>query len=199
VDAPSKFIAMPSVSALASFALTHRLPQPRLTTAANGDEQEYLYSADETKRYAYRQTWNQEAPHVLWVMLNPGTGETEMRRRNTLERCVKWSMQWGFGGLYFGNVFSERTKSAKQLVSLATSQDELNEQAVRFLCTLSKEVVVAWGAFGSRLNRAAVVASLIPEAKCLGLTKSGQPRHPLYVASAFLPHPWPPTGVSLSG
>ena len=65
------------------FARKHGLPQPVLTEDLDG-RHAFLYSHDTARRYAYSLTWAEEQPHVLWVMLNPGTGETEGRRRNTL-------------------------------------------------------------------------------------------------------------------
>ena len=96
-------------------------------SSADGAAHEYSYSQDMAKRYAYSQTWDASKPKVLWVMLNPGTGETEERRRNTLERCKLWSSEWGFGGLFIGNVFATRTKSAKELANQSKEPDQKNE------------------------------------------------------------------------
>lgn len=39
------------------------------------------------------------------------------------------------------------------------------------------------GAHGSLLNRGAEVSLLLDNAQCLGATKYGEPRHPLYIRS----------------
>ena len=39
--------------------------------------------------------------------------------------------------------------------------------------------VAAWGVDGSHLGRDAAALALIPDLRCLGLTKDGFPRHPL--------------------
>ena len=117
------------------------------------------------------------------VMLNPGTGESEGRRRNTFERCKAWSHSMGYGGLIFGNVFSLRSKSAKELLKLSHPFDALNNEALMSLSKLASETIVAWGNQGAKSDRPSSLRNLLPSPKCFGLTKSGQPRHPLYVSA----------------
>jgi hypothetical protein len=139
---------LPSVpQEIQRFAREHDLPQPRLCQEADGLHM-FMYSRDESRRYAYSLTWAEDQNHILWVMLNPGTGETEGRRRNTFERCKKWSRSMGYGGMIFGNVFSLRSKSAKDLLTLSHSTDTLNEHALNFLSKLAPETIVAWGNHG---------------------------------------------------
>ncbi|MGH9438412.1 MAG: DUF1643 domain-containing protein [Terriglobia bacterium] len=161
-------------------------------TGSDGASQLFMYSGDRCQRYAYSDIWNPRGTLVLWIMLNPGTGETESRRRNTRERCKSWSRDWGHGGLLIGNLFSQRTKASKNLKGAANATDPLNRKAIVMLCGLSSEIVVAWGS-GVRYAPSAV--NQLPElkdAKCLGMTKHGQPRHPLYVPSSVRPMPWAP-------
>ena len=102
---------------LERFALKHDLPEPTAIQETDG-QHVFLYSKNKDRRYAYSLTWTHGQSHILWVMLNPGTGETENRRRNTFERCKQWSRAMGYGGMIFGNVFSLRSKSAKDLLAL---------------------------------------------------------------------------------
>jgi hypothetical protein len=178
VRQPENHMSLPSE--IESFALMHGLNFKR-ENSGGGTAHEYVYSQDMAKRYAYSQTWDASKPKVLWVMLNPGTGETEKRRRNTLERCKLWSSEWGFGGLFIGNVFATRTKSAKELITRGKETDQQNEAALRLLKATAAETVVAWGSKGSRQDRARLLAPLLEGAVCLGFTASGEPRHPLYV------------------
>lgn len=165
---------------LQSFAQEHGLP-PAETAEDPDGHHAFLYSEDKSRRYAYLLTWDEKSPHLLWVMLNPGTGETEGRRRNTFERCKRWSISMGYGGLLFGNVFSLRSKSAKELLRLPSQPDDLNEHALRFLSGLAADTIVAWGNHGARFDRPQTLRGLLANPKCFGRTKSGQPRHPLYV------------------
>jgi hypothetical protein len=149
-----------------------------------------VYSQDNTKRYAYVQLWQPDDSMILWIMLNPGTGDTEMRRRNTLERCKLWSQRWGFGGLLIGNVFPTRAKSARSLARLNQPSDPVNDQALHFLVGRANEIVVAWGSKVRVREHAPWLLPLLHGAKCLGTTAKGEPRHPLYIATSVTLEPW---------
>jgi hypothetical protein len=151
----------------------------------------FLYSRDKTRRYAYSLTWDDNLDHILWVMLNPGTGESQGRRRNTFERCKQWSRAMGYGGMIFGNVFSLRSKSAKDLPKLDHSPDAVNELALEFLSGLAPATVVAWGNHGAKSDRPSSLHDVLSSAKCFGYTKKREPRHPLYVANKTALIAWP--------
>jgi hypothetical protein len=162
--------------------------QYRLTHCGNthnGIVHEYLYSVEAPgnplHRFAYAQIWNVELPMVLWVMLNPGTAETEARRRPTLERCIQWSRPRGFGGLFVANLTSVRTKSAKDLLKSELICDPRNVPVLRCLKTMSCQTIVAWGNSGAKLDGIGDVMRLFEDELCLAITKKGQPQHPLYV------------------
>ena len=57
--------------------------------------------------------------------------------------------------------------------------------------SISSVAIAAWGVHGEFLDRAAEVAKLLPELHCLGTTKNGSPRHPLYLKADCRLHPWP--------
>ena len=168
------------IQKLEAFSLENGLPSPLIVNDSDGHHA-FLYSSDKIRRYAYALTWDASRPHVLWVMLNPGTGETEGRRRNTFERCKKWSIERGYGGLVFGNVFSLRSKSAKDLLRMPCPNDDLNKEMLPFLSNLSAYTIVAWGNHGAKSVLPASLREVLPNAHCFGLTQTGQPRHPLYV------------------
>jgi hypothetical protein len=179
------------------FARRHALPAPAICTDIDGDHV-FLYSKDKTRRYAYALTWEKDKHHLLWVMLNPGTGESEGRRRNTFERCKQWSTRMGYGGLIFGNVFSLRSKAAKDLLRLPHAADDLNMQSLALLSRLAPSTIVAWGNHGAKSDHPASLRTVLTNPKCFGYTKSGQPRHPLYVASSTPLVEWPRTGPAPS-
>jgi hypothetical protein len=174
---------------LRRFAHEHELQTIERVPDADGRHL-FVYSRDQTRRYAYSLSWDDNLDHVLWTMLNPGTGETEERRRNTFERCKRWSLSMGYGGMIFGNVFSLRSKSAKELLKLDPSPDALDEDALVFLSRLAPQTIVAWGNHGAKSDRPSSLVGLLSDAKCFGYTKKGQPRHPLYVANKTPLAPW---------
>jgi hypothetical protein len=188
-------ITMKSASALSEFAESRSL-KFLLDPRTDGVVQEYVYSSDKKKRYAYAERWSSSGTLILWIMLNPGTGETELRRRNTLERCKAWSQQWGHGGLLIGNVYSTRTKSAKDLPKSTKDYDELNNDAIRLLASMATETVVAWGNKARKDAPAQQILPMLGEVKCLGLTARGEPRHPLYVTKNVKPFVWNPNALS---
>lgn len=174
---------VPVLSALRSFARAQHLPAPVVTEDGDG-QHVFVYSRDWTKRYAYALTWDARRAPVLWIMLNPGTGETEGRRRRTFDRCKAWSRALGAGGLLFGNVVAVRAKSAKALAPLLPSlppRDALNERALALLGTLAPKTIVAWGGHGGRTAQATALAASLTRPLCFGVTVAGHPRHPLYV------------------
>jgi hypothetical protein len=152
-----------------------------------------VYSPDMAYRYAFARWWDADGPLVLWVGVNPGKGDTEHRRRPTLERCVGWSREWGAGGLAFANLFAARHNTPAGLRGLADPVGPHNDAALVVLGEVAWRTVAAWGTGGRLLGRSRAVAPLLVAPVCLGVTASGEPRHPLYVPGGTAAVPW--TGV----
>ena len=177
------------------FALKHDL------NPVNGEDTDlwptlYLYSHDMTRRYAYCEIWDPNTSLVMWVMTNPGTGETEKRRRYTLERCRRWSRSWGHGGLLLGNLTSRRTKVVSHLSRQDFASESTNLLALQTLRSLADDVMVAWGNRARDSSALAEAMPLLDGAHCLGVTKRGQPRHPLYVRANVQRVLWQVPGAS---
>jgi hypothetical protein len=151
----------------------------------------YVYSPDMVYRYAFARWWDADGPLVLWIGVNPGKGDTENRRRPTLERCIAWSKSWGAGGLAFGNLFAARHNKPSGLRLMPDPVGPHNDAALSELSKFASRTVAAWGGDGELLDRPRVVAPLLVSPVCLGVTASGQPRHPLYVRGDTLVVPWP--------
>jgi hypothetical protein len=79
--------------------------------SAEGRYERYLYSPDKQYRYAFGRWWGDQslATTTAWVGLNPATGDSEGRRRPTLDRCISWSQSWNSTGLIIVNLFAYRT------------------------------------------------------------------------------------------
>jgi hypothetical protein len=141
-------------------------------------------------RYAFARWWNADGPLVLWIGINPGMGDTENRRRPTLERCIAWSQSWGAGGLAFANLFAARANKPRGLLQVPEPIGPHNDAALVALGKVAWRTVAAWGGHGRLLERGRAVAPLLVSPVCLGITASGQPRHPLYVAGDTPVVPW---------
>lgn len=150
-----------------------------------------VYSPDMAYRYAFARWWATDGPLVLWVGVNPGKGDTEQRRRPTLARCVNWSQRWGAAGLMFANLFAARHNTPDGLRDMADPVGPHNDAALAAMSAVAGRTIAAWGNDGQRRDRPAAVVGLLTDPHCLGVTVSGQPRHPLYVAGSASVVRWP--------
>lgn len=164
----------------------------RAEQGPRGMVERYLYSADMAYRYAFGRWWG--APDLgrtdVWVLLNPATGDTERRRRPTLERIVARSRADGSPGVLVVNLFAHRDTDPKALRAAADPVGPANDDALRRLTAEGGRTVAAWGAGGSLLSRSRHVGALLDAPLCLGTTRTGEPRHPLYVPAKAALVPW---------
>jgi len=132
-------------------------------------------------RYTLHRCWG-PGPSCCWVMLNPSTA-TEETDDATIRRCIRFSITWGYGRLVVVNLFALRSTNPAALANHADPIGEGNDQAIIVAARQAGTVVCAWGAHPSAVSRARTVVSLLRgvDLHCLGTTKHGQPRHPLYV------------------
>ncbi len=152
----------------------------------------YLYSRDMTHRYAFGRWWGPSDVDTsdVWVLLNPATGDTELRRRPTLERCLTRSQLDQQTGLIIVNLFAHRDTSPRALKIALDPIGARNDHVLSALTKAGARTIAAWGAGGNLYGRSSQVAKLLDHPLCLGTTRHGQPRHPLYVPAATALEPW---------
>ncbi len=87
----------------------------------------YLYSYDMAYRYAFGRWWGPPDPSTsdVWVLLNPATGDVELRRRPTLNRCLARSRAYGLTGVIIVNLFAHRGTSPKGVRTAAPNDNAL--------------------------------------------------------------------------
>ena len=157
----------------------------------------YLFSHDMRYRYAFARSfarrWD-DGPMVLWVMLNPATGDTEKRRRPTLERCIARSLVVGGSGIIIANLFAARHTKPRDMRADLEPVGSHNDAVLHALSGLADKTFVAWGAgaTGRLKSRVARVVQLLRQPLCLGVTADGQPLHPLFVPASVVATPWRP-------
>ena len=130
-------------------------------------------------RYALTRTWDAGRPTMLFIGLNPSTADAH-RDDPTIRRCIRFAQDHDYGRLIVANLFALRTPKP---ADLRTKRKPVGRQNNRWLLRLAAEsdvCVAAWGDNGKHRGRDAKVIALLGELQCLGLTKAGAPRHPLY-------------------
>jgi hypothetical protein len=144
-----------------------------------------VFSEDRAYRYRLTRTWGSSGTHVTWIMLNPSTASA-MEDDPTIRRCTSFTKAWGFDGLIVVNLFALRATDPRGLA--LPGRDPVgpgNDRFIREAIHPWSAVVAAWGAHGHLRNRGSQVTRSLAaegiELGCLGMTKGGQPRHPLYV------------------
>jgi hypothetical protein len=123
---------------------------------------------------------------VLFVGLNPSTADA---RQNdpTIRRCIDFARRWGYGSLAVGNIFALRTPYPRILKASTDPVGPRNDWWLRKLGSEASLVIAAWGADGAFLARSKSSRRLFDQLWCLGRTRSGEPRHPLYLRADSAP------------
>jgi hypothetical protein len=159
---------------------------------AGGVASEAQYSDCGTYRYLLTRRWG-PGESLLFVLLNPSTA-TEERNDPTVERCERRARMQGFGAFAVTNLFAWR---ATRPLDLRAAMDPVGPDTDRVLteaALAADRVICGWGMHGGLLGRGgAVAARLHAEGLSLwhlGLTRTGAPRHPLYVAYSRAPERW---------
>ena len=142
-------------------------------------------------RYRYRlhREWG-EGGECLFVMLNPSTADAE-KDDPTIRRCIGFARQFGCGSLTVVNLYALRATHPRALFAAIDPVGPENEAHIlRALTQPPALVIAAWGAHGHRsvARQKFLLAAQRTENPvwCLGWTKDGAPRHPLYVRADAL-------------
>jgi len=152
-----------------------------------------VYSPCECYRYLLTRTWDANRPKLLFAMLNPSTA-TEVQNDPTVERCERRARALGFGAFRVTNIFAFRATDPRVMRAQPDPVGPGNDQALVESARWADQVICAWGGHGVFRDRGPQVEALLRATGRalyhLGLTKDGQPRHPLYIAYATQPQLW---------
>lgn len=132
-------------------------------------------------RYRYKlwRVWDDARPPVLFVMLNPATADAT-QNDPTIRRCIGFARDWGYGGVRVGNLFAWRTPYPEVLRKAEDPVGRDNDSALHELARGAALVIAAWGVHGAWGDRAqAFRREFAQPLHALGITKSGEPAHPL--------------------
>ncbi len=139
-------------------------------------------------RYLLTRVWDERKPGVTFVMLNPSTADAT-EDDPTLRRCIHFASAFGYGRLNVVNLFAYRATDPRELFAAERDGvDIVGPECSRYF-TLLDDVICAWGAQPGSVveRRVREVKGLLLAAPCrvfcLGCTKDGHPRHPLYLSN----------------
>lgn len=141
---------------------------------------------DETGAYRYclSRLWEATAPELTVIMLNPSQAD-QHRDDPTIRRCLSLAQGWGYGRLEVVNLFAYRTPFPQQLKQVADPVGARNDEFLLAASETAHQIWLAWGNWGSLEDRDRAVLTLLQAYQhkfcCLGLNRTHQPRHPLYV------------------
>jgi hypothetical protein len=138
-------------------------------------------------RYRLTREWG-TGGRLPFIMLNPSTADANVDDP-TIRRCMSFAKREGAGGIIVANLFGYRTPSPKELWKVSPLQRHglHNEHAIYDVAKEAEEsnmpVVCAWGAGAGDAARFTIgwLQARGAKLRCLGVTREGHPRHPLYV------------------
>lgn len=134
--------------------------------------------------------WWAPGPRVGWFMCNPSTADAE-EDDPTLRKCIGFTSRWGYSGLTVINPFDLRSTDPRALLTAREPISPRNEPVVLAVAGDVGLLIVAWGcetvmrSMQSRGHDPAALLRRIRELhplldiECLGLSKKGNPYHPL--------------------
>ena len=139
-------------------------------------------------RYLLTRRWG-DGPAATFVMLNPSTADAATDDP-TIRRCIGFAKSWDCGSLNVVNLFAFRATDPRELLA---ATDPVGPRNDAFLHGYLPGAVAAWGAHKMAAARARGVVRAFSRSSplwCLGVTKDGHPRHPLYVRADAPLTPW---------
>lgn len=162
-----------------------------------------------TYRYRLWRDWPGGSGYATFVMLNPSTADAQ-HDDPTVRRCIGFAKRWGMAGLSVVNLYALRATDPRELWRASDPVGPLNDDAIIGAMRNASRVVAAWGVHAKRERVDAMLAARRREHEideacdlrdgletypldpllCLGTSKSGAPRHPLYVSGGTELGPW---------
>ena len=147
------------------------------------------FSADRKYRYLLGRRIGISDRSLLFIMLNPGTAD-ETHNDPTIRRCIGFAERWKFGVMEVANLFAFRTSYVTELRRADEPIGSDNDEWISEALTTADRVVLAWGNQGVYKERSGHVRRMVlnvAQPYHLGLNKTGEPKHPLYLPASTAP------------
>jgi hypothetical protein len=130
---------------------------------------------------------------AAFLMLNPSTADATLDDP-TIRRCRGFADSWDCNGIVVVNIYGLRSTDPSALWKHPDPVGPENDYYIRQVARECGAVVCAWGV-NAKPERIADVVKLVratgAELYCLGVTKDGHPKHPLYLRKDSKMMPWP--------
>jgi hypothetical protein len=163
-----------------------------------------IISACGTYRYALTRigdTRSGERACAMFLMLNPSTANAT-QDDPTIRRCRSFASSWGNACIAVANLYALRSTEPAALWVHPDPVGPENDDHIYEMAMMHGRVVCAWGTNAPE-HRVAAVVALLRDAgarlACLGTTKHGAPRHPLYVRGDQPLVEWLPPTLATAG
>lgn len=126
--------------------------------------------------------WYQPQRVMAFVMLNPSTADA-YADDPTIRRCVGFANRDGYDEICVMNLFAGRATKPDDLFKMIDPEGPDNYNHWRALKSSSATIICAWGADKRAVPQAEKFISAMRgrDLHCLGMSKDGHPRHPLYL------------------
>ncbi len=123
-----------------------------------------------------------------FVMLNPSTADAS-KDDPTIRWCMRFARDWGFHRLKVVNLYAFRATDPREMFKAADPVGPENDHVLSVAFGSSDLLIAAWGAHAKRDRVEKILSWPIRPRLCLGVTKDGAPRHPLYLRRDVKPRP----------
>ncbi len=142
-----------------------------------------VLSDDGRYRYLLWRDWGPGQTSMLWAMLNASKADASIDDP-TIKVCMGIARREGCDRMVVVNLYGYRATDPKDMRRAEAQGVDIigpeNDGHIRWEAGRADYTVAAWGA-NADPERAREVLGWLRHPLHLGLTKSGQPRHPLYV------------------
>lgn len=143
-------------------------------------ESKASFSEDRRYRFTLYRRWAEVGQEILFICLNPSTADEE-HNDPTVWRCVNFARDWGFRGMWLGNLFALVTTDPAELYgNVHEPVGRGNDLVLKQMAARCAKAVYAWGNHGHIGGRGRQVVDMLVLGWCFGINKTGEPKHPLY-------------------
>ena len=148
-----------------------------------------VFDARRTYRYALSRSWDSAGKVLMVIGVNPSTAD-EYEDDPTMTRVIGFAQHLGYGSLVMTNFYAWRETDRAWLFKWGRQGYDIvgpeNDFTLQTVGAVADTILVAWGSNPQSLARQKDVYELLTKVRsnplyCLGTTKDGSPRHPLYL------------------